>query len=88
MKNLTRRLIIAIVFICILTTGVFASDHLIPVGRVVGLDLSSGTVTVAAFEEGLSVAKEAGIQAGDQILSINGARITCAEDVRRALDHS
>ena len=88
MKNLTRRLIIAIVFICILTTGVFASDYLIPVGRVVGLDLSSGTVTVAAFEEGLSVAKEAGIQAGDQILSINGAHIACAEDVRRALDHS
>ena len=88
MKNLTRRLIIAIVFICILTTGVFASDYLIPVGRVVGLDLASGTVTVAAFEDGLSVAKDAGIQAGDQILSINGARITCAEDVRRALDHS
>ena len=54
MKNLTRRFIIAIVFICILTTGVFASDYLIPVGRVVGLDLSSGTVTVAAFDDHLS----------------------------------
>ena len=88
MKNLTRRLILAIVFICILTTGVFASDHLIPVGRVVGLDLASGTVTVAAFDDHLSAAKDAGLQPGDQILSINGARITCAEDVRRALDHS
>ena len=88
MKNLTRRLAIAIVFICILTTGVFASDYLIPVGRVVGLDLSSGTVTVAAFDDGHPVAKEAGLQPGDQILSINGAEITCAGDVRRALDHS
>ena len=88
MKKLTRRLIIAIVFICILTTGVFASDYLIPVGRVVGLDLSSGTVTVAAFDDHLSAAKDAGLQPGDQILSINGTRIACAEDVRRALDHS
>ena len=88
MKNLTRRSIIAIVFICILTTGVFASDYLIPVGKVVGLDLSSGTVTVVAFEDEISVAKEAGLQAGDQILSINGTRVACAEDVRRALDHS
>ena len=88
MKNLTRRLAIAIVFICILTTGVFASDYLIPVGRVVGLDLSSGTVTVAAFDDELTAAKEAGLQPGDRILSINGAEITCAEDVRRALDHS
>ena len=88
MKNLTRRLIMAVVFICILTTGVFASEYLIPVGRVVGLDLSSGTVTVAAFDDAMPVAKEAGLQAGDQILTINGTRITCAEDVRRALDHS
>ena len=88
MKNLTRRFIIAIVFICILTTGVFASDYLIPVGRVVGLDLSSGTVTVAAFDDHLSAAKDAGLQPGDQILSINGAHIACAGDVRRALDHS
>ena len=88
MKNLTRRLIMAIVFICILTTGVFASEYLIPVGRVVGLDLSSGTVTIAAFDDVLSAAKDAGLQPGDQILSINGAKIASAEDVRRALDHS
>ena len=88
MKKLTRRLAIAIVFICILTTGVFASEYLVPVGRVVGLDLSSGTVTVAAFDDGHPVAKEAGLQAGDQILTINGQKIASAEDVRRALDHS
>ena len=88
MKKLTVRLMAAIVFICILTTGVFASEYLIPVGKVVGLDLASGTVTVAAFDDATPSAKEAGIQAGDEILSINGAKITCAEDVRRALDHS
>ena len=88
MKKLTTRLMAAIVFICILTTGVFASEYLIPVGKVVGLDLSSGTVTVAAFDDAMTAAKNAGIQAGDQIESINGTKITCAEDVRRALDHS
>ena len=88
MKKLTRRLMMAIVFICILTTGVFASEYLVPVGKVVGLDLASGTVTVAAFDDALPVARDAGLQAGDQILTINGKRIACAEDVRRALDHS
>ena len=88
MKNLTRRLVFAIVFICILTTSVFAAEYLVPVGRVVGLDLASGTVTVAAFDDAAPVAREAGIQAGDEILSINGAKIACVEDVRRALDHS
>ena len=88
MKKLTTRLISAVVFICILTTGVFASDYLSPVGTVVGLDLSSGIVTVAAFDDALPAAKESGIQAGDEILSINDTKITCAEDVRKALDHS
>lgn len=88
MKNFTKRFALGLFFTFILSTSVFASDYLIPVGRVVGLDLSSGTVTVAAFDDALPAAKNAGIQAGDQILSINGAKITCAEDVRRALDSS
>ena len=88
MKKLTKRLSLALFFTLILSTTVFAADHLIPVGRVVGLDLASGTVTVAAFDDATPAAKESGIQAGDQIIAINGAEITCAEDVRRALDAS
>ena len=88
MKKLTARLAMAFVFICILTTNVWAAEYLIPVGRVVGLDLSSGTVTVAAFDDALTAARTAGIQAGDEILSINDVSVACAEDVRRALDHS
>ena len=88
MKKFTKRLSMALFFSIVLSTGVFASEYLIPVGKVVGLDLSSGTVTVAAFDDALPAAKESGVQAGDQILSINGEKITCAEDVRRALDSS
>ena len=88
MKNLIKRLSMALFFSVLLSTGVFASEYLIPVGQVVGLDLSSGTVTVAAFDDALPAAKNSGIQAGDQIISIDGTKITCAEDVRRALDAS
>ena len=88
MKKLTKRLSLALFFTLILSTTVFAADQLIPVGRVVGLDLASGTVTVAAFDDATPAAKESGIRAGDQITAIDGAEITCAEDVRRALDAS
>ena len=88
MKKFTKRLFAALLFSFVLSTGVFAAEYLIPVGKVVGLDLSSGTVTVAAFDDALPAAKESGIQAGDQILTIDGTKITCAEDVRRALDAS
>ena len=88
MIKFTKRLFAALLFSFVLSTGVFAAEYLIPVGKVVGLDLSSGTVTVAAFDDALPAAKESGIQAGDQILTIDGTKITCAEDVRRALDAS
>ena len=88
MKNFAKRISMALFFSILLSTGVFAADCLIPVGKVVGLDLSSGTVTVAAFDDALPAAKASGIQAGDQIISIDGAKITCAEDVRHALDAS
>ena len=88
MQKFTTRLIMAVVFICILTTGVFTSEYLIPGGKVVGLDLASGTVTVAALDDAQPAAKDAGIQAGDEIVTIDGSRISCAEDVRRALNGS
>ena len=88
MKKFAKRISMALFFSILLSTGVFAADCLIPVGKVVGLDLSSGTVTVAAFDDALPAARESGIQAGDQILTIDGAKIACAEDVRHALDAS
>ena len=73
--------------LCAVTaTGV---EYLIPVGQVIGLELSDGTVTVAAFDDTLGAqAKAAGLQPGDRILSIDGKAISCAEDVRKALNCS
>ncbi len=65
---------------------VLAADILIPVGKVVGLELRDDTVTVAAFDDALSAgAKEAGLQVGDEILTIDGVEVDCTEDVRSAL---
>ncbi len=64
------------------------AEALIPVGKVVGLELQNGTVTVAALDETMEAAKTAGVQPGDVILEIDGCPVSCAEDVRRALERS
>ena len=61
---------------------------LVPVGQIIGLELSAGTVTVAAFDDALPAAKSSGLQIGDRILTIDDTSIHCAEDVRKALRRS
>ena len=67
--------------------GTAAADAvLIPGGQLIGLELSDGTVTVAAFDDNLGApAREAGLRIGDRIIQIEDRKITCAEDVRNAL---
>ena len=64
-----------------------AARLLIPVGRIVGLELHNNTVTVVSFEDA-SPAKAAGVKEGDRLLRIDRQNITCAQDVRTALDQS
>ena len=87
MKRHFFRLSCAVLSIYLSAAAVFARE-LIPVGQIIGLELSAGTVTVAAFDDSLTVARESGLQVGDQILTIDDNSIVCAEDVRRALKHS
>ena len=62
---------------------------LIPVGQVIGLSLSNGSVSVAAFDEALGgPAQAAGLQVGDQILSIDGQAVDEAADIHRVLSRS
>ena len=64
-----------------------AAQLLIPVGQIIGLELSDDTVTVAAYDEIWGDnARSAGLQIGDQILSIDGQAIRTAADVRQALN--
>ena len=63
-----------------------AAELLIPVGRVVGLSVEEGTVTVMGFDETLgAAARESGILIGDEIVSADGFPIDSAEDLRAAL---
>ena len=87
MKRSFFRLTCAVLSVYLSAAVVFARE-LIPVGQIIGLELSAGTVTVAAFDDSLTAARDSGLQVGDQILSIDECTIACAEDVRRALKHS
>ncbi len=89
MKKLTIKAVTAAITIWLLTGQVYGAQSLIPVGRVIGLELSNDTVTVVAFDDALGgSAKAAGLKIGDELLDIDGVVIDSAQDVREALTHS
>ena len=69
-------------YLCAATA--FARE-LIPGGQLIGLELSTGTVTVAAFDDALPAGRSSGLQIGDEIVAIDDTAIRCAEDVRKVL---
>ena len=89
MKKMVNRALAAVLCLWLLPGGVHAAEMLIPVGQVVGLELSNRTVSVAGFDDSLGgCAREAGLQIGDEIIDIDGIAIDDAEDVRHALERS
>ena len=88
MKRLIRAAVCSAVLLLILPVSTLAAQTLIPVGRVIGLQLQDDTVTVAAFEEeSHNRAKAAGLKVGDQIIRVGEQPVRCTQDVRAALDH-
>lgn len=88
MKRLWNCLAALVVVFALLPVSARAAELLVPVGRVVGLQLRDGAVTVAAFDDVLGAdAKAAGLKIGDEILQIDDTAIGCPEDVRRALEN-
>ena len=86
MKKLAMRIFALLLCISICGISAYGAEYLIPVGQVIGLELSDSTVTVAAFDDALGAnAKAAGMCAGDKIIAIDGKAVCCAEDVRQAL---
>ncbi len=89
MRRRILRTVWAGAVILMLGIPVSAARMLIPVGRVVGLSVAEGTVTVAAIDEELGAAsREAGIEVGDEILTVDGRQIDTAEDLHQALERS
>ena len=78
----------AAVVLCaiLLPQPVLAAESLIPVGRVIGLEMQDDSVMVAGFDDKLcDNAKKAGLKVGDEILKIDDIPVDCTEDVRSAL---
>ena len=88
MKKIIFGTLAAAICLYVLPPEVLAAE-LIPVGEVIGLELSNGSVSVAEFDDFLGgPAQAAGLQIGDEILDIDGIAINSAEDVRQALERS
>lgn len=89
MKKIGIRTVLATVLCFAVSLSAAAAEMLIPVGKVVGLSLSEGSVTVVAFDDTLGdAAKKAGLQIGDEIVSIDGTDIDSAADLHQALAQS
>ena len=87
-KLLMRSALTAFCFL-IMTQSANAAQLLVPGGQVIGLQLQDGTVCVEGFDPELGEdAKEAGLETGDYILSVDGSPVTCAQDIRLALQRS
>lgn len=86
MKRILNSIALAVLILFLCPLHANAADMLIPVGQIIGLQLSDSTVTVAAFDDALGTkAREAGLKIGDEILKIGEKQIRCAADVRTAL---
>ena len=89
MKRKIHTLALAVFFLWIVPVSAEAARLLIPGGQIIGLQLQTGCVTVAAFDDVLgAAAREAGLQIGDELLQVNGQNVSCAGDVRNALSDS
>ena len=89
MKRHFFRWLASAVLVVVYSMPAQAARLLVPVGEVVGLSLSEGTVTVAAFHEDFgAAAREAGVQIGDEIVSLDGRAVDSAQDLYDALKRS
>jgi len=85
-KRMISCAVSAVLFL-LLPVQVRAAEYLIPVGKIVGLQLRSDTVTVVAYDDIFgNCARSAGLKIGDEILKIDENTVACAEDVRSALE--
>ena len=89
MKRFLHRTAATLLCIVLLSPTALAVQELVPVGDVIGIELTDGTVTIVAFDESLGTASQAaGLQEGDTIVTIDGEKVTCAQDVRSVLERS
>lgn len=80
-------LMLALLLLCL--TAQAADRTLIPVGRAIGLEMTSGAVTVVDIDRDLGKnVQSAGLRKGDRILEINGVPVDSAQAVLDAVTES
>lgn len=86
MKRLAFIAVFTMLLFCLLPTAVMAAELLVPVGKVVGLQLKDDHVTVAGFDDRLGkAARDCGLKVGDDILSVNGVPVSSMGQIRQVL---
>ena len=85
MKQGRRILTAVLLAVWIAVSAAAAPDALVPVGRCVGITMHTEGVTVVGFAEGGSAAQEAGVHAGDRIVSIDDAAVNSPAEIRAQL---
>ena len=89
MRKYTIRFAVVILVAFFTAQSVSAATLLIPVGEVIGLQLKDDRVTIESFDAELGAAAQAaGLEVGDEILTIDDKPIHCAEDIRQTLKQS
>lgn len=90
MKRFLRSIALAITLFALLPANAWAAELLVPVGEIIGVQLDSKSITVAAYDDLLgAAARSAGVKIGDEIVELDGKKIQNAEDIRSLLkDHS
>ena len=88
MKKFGKCIVSAVLCLLILPVSALGRE-LIPVGQVIGLELRDNCVTVAGIDEKLGAKTKAdALAVGDRLESIDGRKISTAQDVRSALERS
>ena len=86
MKRMLRCAGLFFAIVAVLPLRANAARLLVPVGKVIGLQLQNDILTVAAYDDAFGeTARSAGLKIGDQIININGVPVSSAEDVRSVL---
>ena len=86
MKRLHLSIASAILILFLIPVSARAARLLIPGGQIIGLQLQNGRLTVAAFDDVCgAAARDAGFKIGDEILSVSGIPVSCAEEIRTVL---
>ncbi len=87
MKRLGSSIAAFAVMFAVLPVQAQAAELLIPVGKIIGLQLQDDTVVVAAYDEILGGnARDAGLKIGDEIVKVEGVEVRCAQDVKDAIE--